>query len=215
MTDEKRAEITRLIGTFDRNVSRIEKRLEDGLSEESIILIVSTFEAFLRDTFVLCKSRWFFHRQVGIIPYMEKPDTRRSIRGYLQKIRAYDEFLKTRYVYLEVSYDPDLISLYEVLFEGGREKINFQNLKGDYGAKVAYKTFFDIDILNLLDHDNSTSHKRWKMLINLFEERHAIVHDGKATAMSQEDICIVLDSIRCLEKYLLKKLIIFVVADGG
>jgi hypothetical protein len=53
------------------------------------------------------------------------------------------------------------------------------------------------------------------MLINLFEERHAIVHDGKATAMSQEDICIVLDSIRCLEKYLLKKLIIFVVADGG
>ena len=215
MTDEKRAEITRIIGTFDQNVSRIEKHLDAGLSEESIILIVSTFEAFLRDTFVLCKSRWFFYTQEGIIPYMEKPDTRRAVRGYLQKIRAYDEFLKTRYVYSEVSYDPDLISLYEVLFERGREKINFQNLKGDYGVKVAYKTFFDIDLINLLDPDSSTSNERWKMLINLFEERHAIVHDGKATAMSKEDIRIVLDSIRCLEKHLFKKLIIFVIADGG
>lgn len=215
MTDEKRAETTRIIGTFDQNVSRIEKHSDAGLSEESIILIVSTFEAFLRDTFVLCKSRWFFYTQEGIIPYMEKPDTRRVVRGYLQKIRAYDEFLKTRYVYSEVSYDPDLISLYEVLFEGGREKINFQNLKGDYGVKVAYKTFFDIDLINLLDPDSSTSNERWKMLINLFEERHAIVHDGKATAMSKEDIRIVLDSIRCLEKHLFKKLIIFVIADGG
>ena len=214
MTDEKSDEITRIIGTFDRNVSRIEKHLGGGLSEESVILIVSTFEAFLRDTFVLGKSRWFFHTQEGIIPYMKKPDTRRAIRRYLQKIRAYDEFLKTRYIYSEVSHDPDLISLYEVLFERGQEKINFQNLKGDYGVKGAYKTFFGIDILNLLDHDNSTSHKKWKMLINLFEERHAIVHDGKATTMSQKDICIVLDSIKCLEKYLFKKLIIFEIPVG-
>jgi hypothetical protein len=215
MTDEKRDEITRIPETFDRNVSRIERLLGDGLKEESIILIVSTFEAFLRDTFVLCKSRWFFHMQYGIISYMEEPDTRRAIRGYLQKIRAYDEFLKTRYIYSEVLYDPDRISIDEVLFERGREKINFQSLKGDYGVKVAYKTFFDIDLINLLDKDSSTSHRRWKMLINLFKERHAIVHDGKATAIPEEDIRIILDSIRCLEKYLSKNLINFVFADGG
>lgn len=55
-----------------------------------------------------------------------------------------------RYVHSGVSPDPDdpdIMSLYEVLFKPDKEKtdkekINFQNLIGAYGAKVAYKTFF-------------------------------------------------------------------------
>jgi hypothetical protein len=137
-----------MIEAFDRNFSRIERFLESGSKEESIILIVSTFEAFLRDLFVLKRSRWFDHTQDGGMPRMITSETRKIIRKYLQNIRAYNEFLGIRYVYSQESPDdPDIISLYEVLFESNTEKINFQNLKEDYGAKVAYKTFFDIDLV--------------------------------------------------------------------
>lgn len=173
MNDEYE-EIKRMIEAFDRNISRIERCLEAGLREESIILIVSTFEAFLRDLFVLKRSRWFYHTQEGIIPRMMNTETRKIIRKYLQDIRAYNEFLGIRYVYSEDSPDdPDIMSLYEVLFEPGKEKtdnekINFQNLKNDNGAKVAYKTFFDIDLTRSLDGDRRASERMWEKLTSCF-----------------------------------------------
>ncbi|MBE0517478.1 MAG: hypothetical protein IBX41_08870, partial [Methanophagales archaeon] len=160
-------EIGQIIKAFDRNSSRIERCLKEGLKEVSIILIVSTFEVLLRDLFVSNRSRWFFHMLEGPIPYMIKPETRILIRKYLQDIKTYDEFLGIRYVYSEALHDPDKISLCKVLFESGKEKINFQNLKDSYGAKVAYKTFFDIDLVRSLDKDSSTSDRMWEELNKL------------------------------------------------
>lgn len=217
MIDNKRDEINRIFKAFDYNVSLIEKCLNEDLREPAIILIVSTFEAFLRDIFILGKSRWFFHNLDGPIPYMKKPDTRREIRNYLQKIRLYDKFIQVRYIYSEVSpEDPDIMSLYEVLFgetkendgKTGNEKINFQNLKNDNGAKVAYKKFFDVDLMNSLDEKSSTSYRMWEKLIELFNERHDIVHKGKVTTFSNDDIHEVLNSLQYMKNCLFNKLIV-------
>lgn len=77
MNDEYE-EIKRMIEAVDRNISRIERCLEVGLREESIILIVLTFEAFLRDLFVLKRSRWFFHTREGGISHIKKQKREKS-----------------------------------------------------------------------------------------------------------------------------------------
>ncbi|HUS88683.1 MAG TPA: HEPN domain-containing protein [Desulfosporosinus sp.] len=213
MTNSENDDIIRVMKAFERNVSRIEWCLEVGFKEESIILIVSTFEAFLRDLLVLKKSRWFYHTQKGIIPRMMSTETRKIIHKYLRDIRAYNEFLKMRYIYSGDSNNPDITSLYEVLI--GQGKINFQNLTKENGVRVAYKTFFNIDLVKSLDENNSTSDRRWEELNKLFDERHEIVHRSKATTFSEEDIRKVLDSIKYLMKYSIYKLGPYTKSEGG
>jgi len=205
MTNSENDGVIRIREAFERNVSRIEGCLKAGFTEESIILVVSTLEVLLKDLFVLKRSSWFFPaRDFNLVPYLQRPEIRKNIRNYLERIKAYDEFLKMRYIYSGVSNNPDIKSLYEILIEQGR--INFQDLKGKNGVKVAYKTFFNIDLLKSLDGNNSTSHRRWEELNKLFDERHEIVHRSKATTFSEKDIRTVLDSIKYLLKYLIYKL---------
>ncbi len=140
----KKDKSDQILNTFDRNISQIEKCLENDLKEVSIILIVTTFEAFLKDVFKFCETSWFSHTAEQANPKLVTPSARKTLRKYLKGINAYDEFLKTRYVYSNM-VDPDTISLNEVLFRSQMGKINFQNLKNENGVKVAYKAFFDID----------------------------------------------------------------------
>ena len=213
---KRKDEIEGIHKTFDQNILQIEQCLENELKEASIIFIVSVFETFLKDVFILCKPMWFAYpiREVSVMETIGKK--RRQIYEYLDKINAFDDFIKIRYIYSYGEFDSpasnlfspsDTTPLYEVLFKKGREKINFQSLTGAYGVKVAYKTFFDIDLLESLDKDSSTSHRMWEKLIELFNERHEIVHKGKKTGFSKEDIRTVLDSIKYLKKSLDERLI--------
>lgn len=214
MSVEKKGKSDQILNTFDRNISQIEKCLERDLKEVSIILIVTTFEAFLKDAFKFCETLWFSHTTEQAIPKLVTPNARKTLRKYLKGINAYDEFLKTRYVYSNMG-DPDTISLYEVLFGSQMGKINFQNLKDKNGVKVAYKAFFDIDLYNLLDTDERNSNKMWDKLIELFKERHEIVHEGKVTEFSEDEIRRVLGSIKYLEDCLIQKLINYELGCGS
>ncbi len=214
MSVEKKDKSDQILNTFDRNISQIEKCLENDLKEVSIILIVTTFEAFLKDAFKFCETLWFSHTTEQANPKLVTPNARKTLRKYLKGINAYDEFLKTRYVYSNM-VDPDTISLYEVLFGGRREKINFQNLKDENGVNVAYKAFFDIDLYNLLDTDERNSKKMWNKLIELFKEQHEIVHEGKVTEFSEDEIRRVLGSIKYLEDCLIQKLINYELGCGS
>ena len=160
----------------------------------------------MKDAFKFCETLWFLHTREQANPKLVTPNARKTLRTYLKGINAYDEFLKTRYVYSYMS-DPDTISLNEVLFGDGMKKINFQNLKAKNGVKVAYKAFFDIDLCNILDTDERNSKKIWDKLIELFKERHEIVHKGKVTEFSEDEIRRVLGSIKYLEDCLIQKLI--------
>ena len=211
---KKKDESDQILNTFDRNISQIENCLENDLKEVSIILIVTTFESFLKDVFKFCKTLWFSHTREQANPKLVTPKARENLRKYLKGINAYDEFLKTRYVY-SYTNDPDTISLNEVLFGGGMEKINFQNLKDKNSVKVAYIAFFDIYLYNLLDPDKRNSKKKWDKLIELFKERHEIVHEGKVTEFSEDEIRRVLGSIKYLEDCLIQKLINHVLGGGS
>lgn len=215
MTDSENDEILRIIGAFNRNVSRIEKCLRADLKEEAIILVVSTFEVLLKDLFILKRSRWFSHASdpSPLPSFLQTPKIRKHIRNYLEKIKAYDEFIKIQYIYSGVHDNPDIKSLCEVLIRQG--KINFQNLTKENGVSAAYKIFFDIYLSKSLDENSSTSDRIWEKLNKLFDERHEIVHRSKGTTFSEEDIRTVLNSIKYLMKYLTNKLGPYQRSEGG
>ena len=220
---KRKDEIEGIYKTFDQNLLQIERCLENDLKEASIIFIVSAFESFLKDVFILCKSEWFGYNIMGLSVTEKIGDKRRRIYNYLKEINVLDEFIKIRYIYSYDGFDSsksnlfspsDITPIYEVLFKKEEDKdnikskkINFQNLKDANGVKVAYKTFFDIDLLESLAEDSSTLHRKWEKLDKLFDERHDIVHKGKETEFSKEDIRTVLDSIKYLKKSLDERLI--------
>lgn len=204
------------IEAFEHNSSQIDDLLKKGYREVSIILIVSAFESFLGDIFELCSDQWFNYEFEN-----KRVDSRKIIYDYLNKINILDEFIKRRYLYSNYdhhdsgygvnTYIADEKTLFDILlgknFKNGKGKINFQNLRNDYGVKIAYKMFFNIDLDKSLDGDFATSSKLWEKLIKLFDERHAIVHKGKRTTFSEEDIGEVLNSIKFLKKHLCLEII--------
>jgi hypothetical protein len=219
VTDPK--ERRRIRSTFDRNISQIERCLEGELNEAAIVLMVSVFETFLKDVFIFCKNDWFKHLYENDKEAINDKETIRKIRRhiykYLDKIKAFDDFMKMRYIYSYRGYldspksnlfiPSDIQPLFEVLFkkregkEEIRSKINFQNLKnGAYGVQEAYKTFLNINLKKCLDKD------KWNKLMELFVERHKIVHNGKETKFLKEDIRTVLDSIKYLKESLDERL---------
>ena len=214
MSLEKKDKSDQILNTFDRNISQIEKCLKNDLKEVSIILIVTTFEALLKDTLKFCETSWFSHTTEQANSILVTPNARKTLVKYLKGINAYDEFLKIRYVYSN-TVNPDITSINEVLFGSQIGKINFQNLTNENGVKVAYKAFFDIEIYKLLDIDENNSNKMWEKLIALFDERHEIVHKGKVTEYSEDEICKVLGSIKHLEDCLIQKLINYELTCGS
>lgn len=226
MTDyvqKRKDEIEGIYKSFNQNIFQIEQCLKNDLKEASIVFTVSVFETFLKDVFILCKSMWFGYSIMGLSVTEMIGEKRRRIHNYLKEINALDEFIKIRYIYSYAGFDSpksnlfspsDITPIYEVLFKKEKDKdnikskkINFQNLTDDNGVRVAYTTFFDIDLLESLAGDSSTSHRMWEKLIKLFDERHDIVHKGKKTEFSKEDILTVLDSIKYLKKSLEERLI--------
>lgn len=212
----------KILSTFERNVKQIDELLEKEYLEVSIILIVSAFESFLGDIFGLCCENWFIHIKDNWVAQRKKE----VIYDYLKEINILDEFIKKRYRYSGYDRDlgygmntdiADLYTLLDILLgksfddripsKNGKGRINFQNLNDKFGVRKAYMTFFNIDISKSLNENCSISDRMWEKLIKLFDERHDIVHKGKKTEFSEEDIRKVLDSIKFLKKEIEDKII--------
>lgn len=205
-------EICKISDNFDLHAKRIQSLLEQGYTDESIILIVVIFEVLLKDLFKTCRGAWIHCGKGSDISHMnldDKLEARKKIMKYLEDVRAYDKFLKNYYVYQCDDPYPETETLYQTLF-GKTEVINFQNIKNNDGAHKAYKVFFDINLMKMLDTDEKSSYKKWKLLQELIEQRHQIVHSGESTTLIKEEIGTILQSlifmknsleIKCLSFY--------------
>jgi len=114
-------------------------------------------------------------------------------------------FLKSYYVYRDVSLNADVDALNEILF-GKNERINFQNLNDDRGAKNAYKFFFDIDLKENLNSNREVSFEKWDQLAKLIQERHNIIHAGSGSTMTPDEIRDVIFSLDYLKEFLVNKI---------
>ena len=135
-------------------------------------------------------------------------EIRKKIRTYLKSIRVYDDFLRSYYIYQGQVPFADIESIFEALFDNNNDKINFQNLTKDNGVKKAYKAFFDINLTELFHEDINESGKMWTKLTDLFKDRHEIIHAGKNTSLSKEELNKLLESINVMKNNLLSKIYI-------
>lgn len=195
---------------FDANILKISSILDAGFCDIAIIMTVSALEVLLTDLFKEYKNHWFTSKAGGHINSVsleKRLETRKELRKYFQSIRAYDDFLKNYYVYQD-QIDPEIDSAYETLFpEKGRNKLNFQNLKGEDGVRKAYMLFFGVDLMEMLDPNENISYNKWNDLTNLFDERHKIIHRGNSTLLSQENIKDTLKSLLYMREKLAEEFI--------
>lgn len=200
------------LSTFETNVGKIRLLLEKDFLDESVILSVTIFEVFLRDTLKSCKSVWFYHEPIGTIGWLDldrRVEYKQKIRDYLESIGAYDDFLRNYYVYQDKIPDPEMDSVFSTLFESKRKKrfINFQNLNEVDGARKAYLAILDIDLMILLNGDENISKSNWSKLNDLVKKRHDIIHNAVPTKLTKNEITSILDSLEYLKKELVSKIL--------
>jgi hypothetical protein len=201
-----------IVSTYDKHEKRIRSFLKMDYNEEAVILIVTIFEVFFRDLFRITHELWFPQYcggSIDCLPISESIKARKQIRNYLKSIKAYDEFLGNYFVFESQKVDATKNSIFATFFDDNEKMnyLNFQILNEDKGVRVAYKIFFDIDIMMLLDADRKESQQKWKKLIKLFKDRHAIVHKGKNTQFSKEEITELLNSLDFLKSNVMKKIL--------
>ena len=183
-----------IFDVYDTNILKISTILKSGFCGVAIIMTVSALEVLLTDLLEAYKDFWFRSRAGGNINavFLEnRLKIRKEISDYLKLIGVYDDFLRSYYIYQD-QLDPEIDSIYEIIFPGkgrpGLNRLNFQNVESNNGARKAYKLFFDVDLMEMLDSNKNGSSKKWNELILFIRERHEIIHRGKSTLFSQERI---------------------------
>lgn len=207
-----KGQLSEILEVYHAHEEKIRSLVKQGYKEEAVILTVTIFEVFFRDLFRITHELWFPQHLGGSIdclPIVQNIAAKKEIRDYLEKIKAYSDFLGNYYVFQVQGYEATKLSIYYTLFDE-KEKmyyLNFQNLSEDNGVRKTYKIFFNVDLMLLLDTDENKSLEKWAELSKLFKERHAIVHKGKVTDFSEQDILELLDSLDYLKNQVLNKIL--------
>jgi len=197
---------------YDKHIKRIKNLLDAGYKEEAVILTVTIFEVFFRDLFRITRDFWFTQYPCGSVdclPITECIEARKAIQNYLKSIRAYDEFLGHYYVFERGGVYPTRDSIFATIFDENEKMnyLNFQILNDKRGVRDAYKMFFDFDIMKNLDNNTNASYQKWDKLLKLFQERHDIIHKGKSTDYSKEEIFELLDSLDLLKSKVMDRIL--------
>jgi len=205
MSEKRNATISRINQTFDYNTKLIDE-IKNCSVDAAVVFTVSLMETILCEYFYFSENRWFDHcRKVGEIPIpvLDTPQARSQLRKYLKNNRLIDEFFELRYIY-DKTANPDLSALHELLVK----KINFQslNLKDNRSGVKAYKIFLNIDLDLCLDCNKGKSSENWIILKKMIQARHEIIHRGKKSDITLEEIESVLNSLTYLKRILSDKL---------
>ena len=186
---------------------RISKLIKIGFKEESIILTVTIFEVLMKDYFWKSRENWFWIPSHNFFALSddEKLIIRNKISNYLEGRKLRVKYKKNLCQYPE-SQNSEIDCLYEILNKNDR-KINFQNLDI---VKDTFLTFFDIDISKSMDSDEEISLKNWDLLNKIIEERHLIIHEGRQSSLTEDQILVVLKAIDTITHNIVKRNFVYV-----
>lgn len=185
-----------LAGTFNKNLNESRVLAANGFLNSSLIMQVSAFEAYMRDSLKLNFKNWFIHLSD------DKKDINENFKNIKNKIikitdemrlkdQFYDQiFLLGNYEYKTKLDETDNYNeaLKKLIFGDDEEeqntvKISFQQLKGNFGCFWAYKHFFGIDLKNELDKQKD---KYIEDLLKNFGIRHRIIHGSSGNPLYEE-----------------------------
>ena len=187
-----------LMDTFNRNLKESRILAANGFLNSSLIMQVSAFEAYMRDTFMLNYKNWFIHLLDN------KNELKQSIKKIQKKViriteqmRLKDQFYDQIFIFEKMDCKPELDEIYTynralktLLFGEDEEELNttnkiisFQQLKGEFGCFWAYKNFLGIEVDEKLkgQPDSLFDH-----LLKSFKIRHRIIHGSSKITIAKE-----------------------------
>lgn len=168
----------------------------NGFLNSSLIMQVSAFEAYMRDSFKLSYKNWFIYildnnkdinENVKIIKH--------KIINIIDQMRLKNHFYDQIFLLGKYEYESELEkindyneSLKNILFGANEEEqntinkyISFQQLKDTFGCFWAYKHFFGLDLKSELDKK-----KYFEDLLRAFKIRHGIIHGSSRIQLHKE-----------------------------
>jgi hypothetical protein len=178
-----------IVDTISRNLYESRLLAMKGFFNSALIMQVSAFEAFMKDTFVTGYKNWFIYDIDENKEINEQVNfAKNKILTTLGKMKVKSEFLdqilmdaeRNRGNIEEIVVYNSIIKL--ILFGDENQepivnKINFQKLQKEMGCFWAYKTFFGINIIDELKNKQ----KDYDYLMHLaesFKTRHKIIHNS-------------------------------------
>ncbi len=190
-----------LADIFNRNLNESRILAINGFLNSSLIMQVSAFEAYMRDTFLLNYKNWFLHlieNKNDLNKNIIK--IKKEIIKILDQMKIKNQFYDQIFVFGRHNHKSKLdeVDTYNetlkiLLFgnddeenkAGSNKIISFQQLKGEFGSFWAYKIFFGIDLKIALDSQKDRYNEH---LINCFETRHKIIHGSGQLPLNKKEI---------------------------
>lgn len=178
-----------MIDTINSNLEESRILARSGFYNSALVIQISAFEAFLRDSFVSNYKNWFKHlinEQDGII---NTTKAKKEIAKIIKEYGLTDKFYERLILLGRRQFKDDLDELLDynenlkILLFGDEEEngenqripniINFQQLKGSTSGLWAYNRFFGISIQNKI---NQPKKEYYEHLQKSFRIRHQIIH---------------------------------------
>jgi hypothetical protein len=178
-----------IIDTINSNLGESRILARSGFYNSALVIQISAFEAFLRDSFVSSYKNWFKYlidEQDGTINTIRaKKEIAKIIKEYGLTDKFYERLILFGRKQLQNDFDEllDYNENLKILLFGDEEEngenqrvpniINFQQLKGSTSGLWAYSRFFGISIQNKL---NQPKKGYYEHLQKSFKIRHQIIH---------------------------------------
>jgi protein-arginine kinase activator protein McsA len=187
-----------IVDTFDRNLHESRILSSNGFLNSSLIMQVSAFEAYMRDTFILNHKNWFIYLLNGTDNFNHGiKEIKTKIIHMTEQMKMKDQFYDQIFMLQNRDYESKVDEIYgynralkTILFGDDEEElttinktISFQQLKGEFGCFWAYKHFFGIDLGEELKRppNNYFDH-----LLKSFKIRHEIIHGSSRISLRRE-----------------------------
>lgn len=184
-----------IVDSINRNLSQSRVLARCGFFNYALVIQVSAFEAFMRDSFISRHKSWFMHLLEN---QSDAQIAKINIIKLAKELKVKDELYEKLIILgkAEFSNPKEEIIHYNKIFKnilfGETEddqhtmnRISFQQLKGTLGGFWAYKKFFGIDIKSELDKQKNRFHED---LLEYFILRHKIIHASPKFNMNRYEV---------------------------
>jgi len=184
-----------IVDSINRNLSESRVLARCGFFNYALVIQVSAFEAFMRDSFISRYNSWFMHLLEN---QSNAQIAKKEIIKIVKELKLKDEFYEQLIVLgkgefsspkEEIIYHNNILKT--LLFgetedsQHAMNRISFQQLKGTLGGFWAYKKFFGFDIKSELDKQKN---KYNEDLQEYFTLRHKIIHASTKFNMNKYEV---------------------------
>lgn len=189
-----------LVDVFNRNLNESRILGANGFLNSSLIMQVSAFEAFMRDSFLINHKNWFIYiLDKELVLNKNINNFKQKILNILTQMKLKEQFIAQIFLLNNQNFKSELDKInyfndvIKTLISGDdvedfnkiNKFISFQQLKDTFGCFWAYKNFFGIDLKKELDKQRNNY---FEHLLKCFQIRHRIIHGSAKVQLFRKEV---------------------------